>query len=441
VNPWIQLFIAFVLVLLTAFFVAAELALVKIRSTRLDELAARKIFGAAKARDAVRNVHSYLHATKFGVMVCALVLGKVGDEAVHHLLTPAFLLLPKILISWLPSLIVMVCVAFVEFVLGELIPTTLAIKDAEKILLATIYPLDIFYKICRWPLSAMGKLSNGILAIFGIKTTHEEEDAHSEAEIRLIVEQSGEDGRLKQSDAELVQRIFDFTHSQAKHVMVPRPDLVLLSTNKPLKENILIAESSGYTRFPLCKGDSADDILGMIHIRDLLRFDTEDLTPLARDVPRVPETKPIDQLLRELQRERHHMAIVIDEYGGTAGIVTIEDIIEEIIGDIQDEHDPTVPELIPDGTRAYLVDARMSLDKLIRTLEFVGPEEENDIETVGGWLLVKSGGKIRIGASAQFGEALLTIVEVTGRRVRKARLILPGLVLEDSSDALSPDDH
>lgn len=431
----LKLLVALLLVALTAFFVAAELALVKVRTTRLDELATRKVFGAEKAREATKHISHYLHATKFGVMICALILGKVGDEAVHSLLEPFFHTLPKWLVGWLPTVIVMSCVTLVEFVLGELVPTTLAIKDAERILLATIYPLDLFYRLCRKPLAAMGALSTLVLRPFGITVSHDDEDAHSEAEIRLIVEQSGEDGALGEEEVGLLHRVLDFAHRQAKEILVPRPDIVFLSTDRTLAQNRKIAEASGYTRFPLCENGSTDEIVGMIHIRDLLSFKNGDLRKIVHELPRIPETKPIDQLLRELQRQRQHMAVVVDEFGGTAGIVTLEDIIEEIVGDIMDERDPTRPEIEDAGEGGYLVEGRMSLEKLARVLEFIGPEEAPDVDTVGGWILTQTNGTPRLGDTVTYGEAQFLVVEVSGRRVRKVRVRVP-VLSEDEPDAM-----
>ncbi len=421
VDNFLKLLFALLLVFLTAFFVAAELALVKVRTTRLEELAARKVFGAERALEAVRHISHYLHATKFGVMVCAVVLGSVGHDVVHAFLKPVIHSLP----AWVVTVLILVIVTLVEFVLGELVPTTMAIKDAEKILLKTIIPLDIFYRVCKAPLAAMGKLSSLILLPFGYRSGHNDEGMHSEAEIRLIVEQSGEGGELGEEEVGLVHRVLDFAHRQAKEIMVPRPDIVFLSTDKPLTENRKIAENSGYTRFPLCEEGSTDEIIGMIHIRDLLRFKSGDLLSIVIDLPRVPETKPIDQLLRELQRQRQHMAVVVDEFGGTAGIVTLEDILEEIVGDIMDERDPTRPEIESGSDGTYLVDGRMPLEKLERLLELTGPDEEPDVETIGGWILSQTSGAPRIGEQVAYGNAQLTVVETTGRRVRKVRVHSP----------------
>ncbi|MFM7322172.1 MAG: hemolysin family protein, partial [Armatimonadota bacterium] len=249
-------------------------------------------------------------------------------------------------------------------------------------------------------------------------------DTHSEAELRLILEASHAGGAIPESEWTLASRVFDFVHRQAKDVMVPRPDIVFLRADRPLAENRAVAESSGFTRFPLVEDGSADRIVGMVHIRDLFAGEPDDLRTVARIIPRVPETKRIDQMLRDLQRGRLHMAVVADEYGGTAGIVTLEDIIEEIVGDIQDEYDPTAPEMENSGA-GYLVDARITLDKLARDLEINPPEGDVDVDTVGGWVMTQCDPPIRAGAQARYGRALFTVAETAGRRIRKVRVTVP----------------
>jgi CBS domain containing-hemolysin-like protein len=198
---------------------------------------------------------------------------------------------------------------------------------------------------------------------------------------------------------------------------------------------VRVAEESGFTRFPLMEGGSPDDVIGMIHVKDLLALSRQEsaegedgahLRRIARDMIRVPETKPIDQMLRDFQRGRQHMAVIVDEYGGTAGIVTLEDIVEEIVGDIQDEFDRTSPELEPVGEDCYSVDARMPLSKLERALDIQGPAEETEVDTVGGWVMAQRGsGPIRLGDVVPYGDATVTVTELAGRRVRKVKVCIP----------------
>ena len=434
---------ALLLVFLTGFFVAVELALATARPTRMEVLASQNVFGAKKAHHALSHLHGYLHATKFGVLGTALILGKVAEPILEQLLSPVFKNVPSLIIEWTPVLLV----AIVEFILGELVPTTLAVERGEKILLTCIYPLDIFYTVFRAPIHVMGKIASYLLLPFGVGKGHKEA-AHSEAELRQIVAASRAGGAIEEAEAHLVGRVFDFTEREAKDVLVPRPDVVFLSTTKTLQENLSIVERAGHTRFPLMEGNSSDDILGMVHAKDLLaltRQESEEednlrLRRIVRKLPRIPETKRIEELLRDMQRTRHHMAIVVDEYGGTVGIVTLEDIIEEIVGDIHDEFEKVTPEMVDSsesGQESYLVDAGMSLDKLRSQLHLLGPEEEPEVDTIGGWILNHHGNTPKIGDTVPFGDTMFTIIEMSGRRIRRVRITALAR-LRTESDELVP---
>ena len=412
------------LVLLTGFFVAAEFALVKVRATRIEELAAQNRFGARKTRDALRQINEYLSATQLGITIATLTLGSFGESVFESLLHPAFAALPAGIRHAVVQAISLLTVVVLEVVIGEMAPKTIAIQRAEKVALALIYPLDAFYRVFRPLIGFMNFLAGWVLRPLGLRMSggHDHAETHSEAELRLILEASHAGGAIPESEWTLATRVFDFVHRQAKDVMVPRPDIVFLRTDRSLAENRSVAESSGFTRFPLVDDGSADRIIGMVHIRDLFAGEPSDLRTVARAMPRVPETKRIDQMLRDLQHARIHMAVVADEYGGTAGIVTLEDIIEEIVGDIQDEYDPTAPEMESVGAQGVIVDARIPLDKLARQLELEPPAEEIDVDTVGGWVMTHCDPPIRAGAQARYGAALFTVAEIAGRRVRKVRV-------------------
>jgi CBS domain containing-hemolysin-like protein len=430
---------ALFLVFLNGFFVAAEFAIVKVRSTRIEELAARGTFGAKKAQEAVRHLDSYLSATQLGITLASLGLGYIGEPAFAHLLEPTLGWLPeRIRPAAVAGIVAFTLITALHIVLGELVPKSLAIQKAEKITLAVIYPLDFFYRLFRAPIVLLNGVASLVLRPFGVSPAggHEGSEPHSEDELRMIISASRQGGELKESEYTIVNRVFDFAQQQAKEIMVPRLDVVFLSTDWSIAENVRVAEESGFTRFPLMEDGSQDDVVGMIHIKDLLALSrqegtaTEDdaarLRRIARDMIRVPETKQIDQMLRDFQRGRQHMAVIVDEYGGTAGIVTLEDIVEEIIGDIHDEFDRTAPELEPVGEDCYSVDARMSLAKLERALNIAGPAEETEVDTIGGWVMAERGsGTIRLGDIVAYGEATVTVTELAGRRVRKVKVCIP----------------
>lgn len=426
----LYLLLSILLVLLTAFFVAAEFALVKVRSTRIQELAEANVFGARKVQHALEHLNDYLSAAQLGITVCALVLGNVGHHALGGL-TDAMKGLP----AWAASVITLAIITLIEVVIGEMAPKAVAIQNSEKISLAIIYPLDFIYQIFRWPIRGMIGLASLVLRPFGYKVEdgHGDDSAHSEAEIRSIVVQSGAGGTIGDDEVELVHKVFDFSDRTAREVMVPRPDVFFLRADKPLGECVALAEKAGFSRYPVMDG-SPDKILGLVHVKDLLRAvarrkDAEatllrDAVPIRTAIS-VPETKRVDDLLRELQSQRQRLAIVADEYGGTAGIVTLEDIVEELVGDLQDEFDRSAPELEPAGKDCWTVAGGMSLDKLVRALDFTGPAEEPEVDTVGGWIMVSQDTPPKTGDSVPFGEAVFTVTHAAGRRIRRVRVCLP----------------
>jgi CBS domain containing-hemolysin-like protein len=431
---------ALFLVFLNGFFVAAEFAIVKVRATRIDELAAKNAFGAKKAQEAVRHLDAYLSATQLGITLASLGLGYIGEPAFAKLLEPIFHgRVSEKLGHTIAFAIAFTLITALHIVLGELAPKSLAIQKSEGTTLAVIYPLDLFYRVFRWPIAALNAIAGWTLKPLGLAPASEHGgEAHSEDEIRLILNQSQQAGAVNAEERNLIEQVFEFARSEARDVMVPRPDVVFLSTSKSVLENLAVAEEAQYTRFPLAEGDSPDEIVGMVHIRDLLGLtrrragengtdDAERLRGIARDMVRVPETKPIDRMLRDFQRTRQHMAVVVDEYGGTAGIVTLEDIVEEIVGDIRDEFDRSLPELEPAGKDCFSVDARMSLDKLCRVLEIAPPEGGPEVDTVGGYVLAVrgTGTPLRSGDSLAYGAATFTVTEIAGRRVRKVRVCVP----------------
>lgn len=442
---------ALFLVLLNGFFVAAEFAMVKVRATRIEELAAKNRFGARKAQQAIRHLDAYLSATQLGITLASLGLGYIGEPAFARLLEPLLGGLDPKTRHGVAFAIAFTIITALHIVIGELAPKSLALQKAEATTLAIIYPLGWFYWLFRIPIFLLNATAAVVLRLFGLKPAAEGDgEAHSEAELRLILNASHEGGEIRESEFNLVNQIFEFAHRQAKEIMIPRPDVIFLDAQKSVAENIAVTEQVNFTRYPLCNG-SPDDVIGMVHIRDLLgltvtgkrRFtfvpsapdappaaaalpsEEEALRCIARPVLRVPENKPIDQMLRTFQREHQHLAVVVDEYGGTAGIVTLEDILEEIVGDIQDEFDRTSPELEPSGKDCYHVDARMSLGKLHRTLNIESPDENPEVDTVGGWILASLSNAVREGDTLPYGSATFTVTEVAGRRIRKVRVCVP----------------
>jgi CBS domain containing-hemolysin-like protein len=328
----LQLGIAFLLVLLNGFFVAAEFALVRVRSTRLTELANEGKGAARMALQAIRHFDVYLSAAQLGITLASLALGSIGEPAITRLLEPVFegMHLAPSARHWVGWLISLSIVSLFHMVIGEQVPKMWAIQQSEKASLAAAYPLHAFYWLLRPGIWLINLLTQATLRLFRLNPTSEHEMAHSEEELRMILTASGQSGVLKDSEVDLVKHVFEFADKVARDIMVPRVDMVYLDAAWPLERNLQVAQAHTFTRFPLCER-GPDHVIGMIHIKDLLRLTAaggQEIREARREIMFVPETKSIDQLLREFQVRKMHMASVVDEYGGTAGIVTLEDVLE-----------------------------------------------------------------------------------------------------------------
>ena len=429
-----MLLIAAFLVLLNGFFVAAEFALVKVRSTRIEELARHGSGAAAMARTAVRHLDAYLSATQLGITIASIGLGWVAEPAFHHLLTPLMGMVgitsPRVQ-SGVAFAVAFLIVTFLHIVFGELAPKSLAIQRSEGVTLWVAYPLHFFYVLFYPAIVFLNGTANRILRLFRIEPVSEHEMSHSEEELRMILTASGQSGVLKDSEVDLVKHVFEFADKRARDIMVPRVDMVYMSTDWSFERNLEVATSHTYSRFPLCEGDP-DHVIGMIHVRDLLPLSNRgggDLRAIAREILSVPETKPIDQLLREFQYRKMHMAVVLDEYGGTSGMVTLEDVVEEIVGDIYDEFEEPETDVQPLPDHQYLVDGKVLISDLKADYEIDIPP--NGADTVAGYVVGKLGTIPSPGAAIEVGRFRLEVKQMDGQRVRKVLLTAPPAPVED----------
>ena len=405
------------------FFVASEFALVRIRKTRLEELVQRGDGRAALALKMLTRVDSYLGAVQLGVTLASLGLGWMGEPAIAAIIQPfIFQYFPgsTILLHTISILISFAIVTYVTVVLGELIPKYLALCNTEAILLFVAWPLFIFHKV-GWPIIALFERSaRSLLNLFGVQPVKESDVAHSEEELRMIVSASRRGGILDPMESELIDNVFDFADRLAREVMIPRRDMVCLFIDDPFEENLRTVRETGHTRYPLCKEDK-DHVVGMIHIRDLMNYRENnpanpDLRSIMREVLMVPEGMSVAKVLQLMRLRRIHLAVVVDEYGGTAGLVALEDVIEEIVGAIQDEHDkPEEPEVLrmPDG--AYQFDGGVLLDDVLKLLNIRLDEHEED--TVGGYIFGLLGRQPIKGDVVEIGQYRFKILKVEGFRI------------------------
>lgn len=343
----LKLLMVAILIALTAFFVAVEFAIIKVRSSRIDQLVSEKRRGALAAKKVTSNLDEYLSACQLGITITALGLGWLGEPTIKHILEPLFLKLhlSPAIASTVSFIIAFAVITFLHVVIGELAPKTLAIQRAEQVSLLLSKPIIYFYRVMYpfiWALNGSARLVTGL---FGLHPASEHEVAHSEEELRLILSESYESGEINQREFKYVNNIFEFDNRVAKEIMVPRTEVVGLYEDEPFETHIKIIAQEKYTRYPVF-GEDKDEIIGMVNVKDLFirymdgnRDEGCSITPYTRPVIEVLENIPIHDLLLQMQRKRIPLAVLYDEYGGTAGIVTLEDILEEIVGEIRDEYD------------------------------------------------------------------------------------------------------
>ncbi|KZE95203.1 Magnesium and cobalt efflux protein CorC [Geobacillus stearothermophilus] len=413
-----------VLIALTAFFVASEFAIVKVRSTRIDQLIAEGNRNARAAKRVISNLDEYLSACQLGITITALGLGWLGEPTVEHLLHPVFerINLNESVASFLSFAIAFATITFLHVVVGELAPKTLAIQKAETITLLCSRPLIFFYKIMYPFIWALNGSARVITGLFGLKPASEHEVAHSEEELRLILSESYKSGEINQSEYKYVNNIFEFDNRIAKEIMVPRTEIVALDKNRSIAEHFETIKQEKYTRYPVIDGDK-DHIVGMVNIKEILtdciqnpKATEKKLDDYIRPIIQVIESIPIHDLLVKMQRERVHMAILVDEYGGTAGLVTVEDILEEIVGEIQDEFDiDEVPMIRKVNEHTTIVDGKVLIEDIN---DLLGTDiDDTDVDTIGGWILTEKF-DIQQGDTLSYGDYEFKVLKMEGRHVQ-----------------------
>ncbi|WHY35328.1 hemolysin family protein [Cytobacillus firmus] len=386
-----------ILIALTAFFVTSEFAIVKIRSSRIDQLIEEGNKNAFAAKKVISNLDEYLSACQLGITITALGLGWLGEPTIEHLLRPVInsFGLPSSISHVISFSIAFAFITFLHVVVGELAPKTLAIQKAEAVTLLTTRPLIWFYRVMYpiiWALNGSARL---LTSMFGLKPASEHELAHSEEELRIILSESYESGEINQSEFKYVNKIFEFDNRIAKEIMVPRTEIVSLSKDDTLEDFLQIVQEEKFTRYPIIDGDK-DHIIGMVNIKEVMtdlimnrELSSSTLESYIRPIIRVIDSIPIHELLLKMQKERIHMAILMDEYGGTSGLVTVEDIIEEIVGEIRDEFDmDEVPMVRKTQEGQYIIDSKVLVSEVN---DLLGTDiNDEDVDTIGGWILTEN---------------------------------------------------
>jgi CBS domain containing-hemolysin-like protein len=425
---------------LNGLFVAAEFSLVKIRATQVDRMVEEGRTSAGLVKEATGRLDAYLAVCQLGITISSLGLGALGEPAVATLIEPLFtpLGVEGATLHFIAFVIGFSIISFLHVVFGELAPKSIAIQSAEGTSLFVAPFMKFFYYLLLPATIVFNGTANAFTRLLGYPPASETDDTHSEDEIRTLVTQSARQGMLESDEEGMISAVFQLNDKTAREIMVPRPDVVAFPEETHLRELISIAAAGRYSRYPVHEDDSPDRIIGAVHVKDVLRAvasattDTEKTArALMRDVLTVPENRHIDDILEDLRRQDLQMAVVIDEWGSFEGVFTLEDIIEEIVGEIRDEFDEEEPAVKEMGDGSYLTDGRISINEVNETLG-TGFESQ-DFETVGGLVLGHLGRVPEKGDEVRIDGHLLRVDETDGPRI--AQIIIR------EADEESPEDN
>jgi CBS domain containing-hemolysin-like protein len=417
-DPWVGVSLAAVLIAMNAFFVAAEFALVQVRPTEMAPLVKRGGLNARMVQHILDRMDSYLSAAQLGITLASLALGWIGEPAFAWLLRPLVEQIPGASPTLLHSIAITGAFTFMtilHIVLGEQVPKWIGLGNPKTVSLWVALPMYLFHQV-SYPFTwILNKTVNAVLRLLGLSAAQGGHGSHTEDELRLLLT-SGQSGRLSKQKRELLDNVFELSHRTARQIMVPRADVMYLSLARSMEENMELVKKSEFTRFPLCTGD-LDQVIGLVNVKDVFTREgrLEAFTDVKREIHFVPETLNLDRLLRRMRREREHMVAVLDEYGGVSGIVTLEDVIEEIVGQIQDEFDQEKPEIVQEKESVYRVSGTMLVVDLEDALNVEFSERDED--TVGGVVLSELGRPPKNGDTVQVGEVSFEVLEHSRRRI------------------------
>lgn len=410
------------LILLNGFFVSVEYAIARVRYHRIEALAEAGRRRAVIVKGMLGQIEQYLSACQVGITLCSLGLGWLGEPIIATLLYPLFesLGLQGISVRVISLTLAFVIIAMMHIVFGELAPKTVAILRAESMMMWFAGPMKLFYMIMYPFVWLLQKISTTVLRVVGVSPSSARNQLHTEAELRIMMKESSERGLIDSTEMSLVNNIFEFGDTTAREIMIPRTEMQCLYIQDTLEENLKAALEGTRTRYPVCDEDK-DHIIGFFHIKDLIAGGNTNYQALLRPIMAVPESIPISTLMKRLQRTKSQIAILIDEYGGTSGMVTLEDIVEQIVGEIQDEFDEERPSIEQTGNE-YSIDGLMLIESINNMFGLDLDSESYD--TIGGWLY----SRLPVlppqpGASFQYKNFLFTVDEIDHKRIARIRLL------------------
>lgn len=422
------LYIVVVLVLVFAngFFVASEFALVGVRRSRIQTLAASGNSRAIRLLNLLDNLNAYISATQLGITMASLALGWIGEPVFAHILEgPLEGRASDVTLHTVSFAVAFSIITFLHIVLGELAPKTLALERAEKVALAISWPMQGFYKVFQWPIRLLDWAGTRTVRLFGLHPSKDHGSVYTEKELRHLVDVSRKSGHLEAEEQQLIHRVFEFSDAEVLEAMVPRNQVKALPVSAALEDARNAFLSTGYSRLPVF-GTHFDDIIGLLFRKDLdmgrIPHEGFDLRKLVRAPSFIPATASLGEALRQMQTARVHFMFVIDEHGAVEGILTLEDLLEEIVGEINDEYDEEVREQIRKDGEAYLLDGLLTARDANRYLRLDLPEDES-YTTIAGFLMARAGRVLAPGDTVEDEAGVFTVERVDNRRIVRIRFV------------------
>jgi CBS domain containing-hemolysin-like protein len=423
-----RLLFVVILILLNGFFVASEFALVAIRKTRIDELAKKGKKAAQKAQAALNELDTYISSTQLGITLASLALGWVGEPAISVFLSPALNAIPLHFLNprTESAILAFIIMTFLQIVIGELVPKNISLQRAESTLLKVITPLQLFTTVFKPFISILNKSGELVLKAVGMHSAHSSESTLSEEEVKMVIANSAQKGILEKGEVDMVYKVLQFTDMPIQQIMVPRTEVVAFDSSEKISTLLQKIKKISHSRYPIYE-KTIDNIIGFVHIKDLYNLiDTpkekkslKDFSIIRKIIYSI-EARPADEVLYEMRKKRIHIGVVMDEYGGTAGIVTLEDIVETIIGDIKDEFEQPGKDIEKQQDGSYIVNGLTAVARVQQKMKL--PLKGQGYTTVGGLIYGLLGKAPQKGDKVQIGNVSMEVLDLHGKRINTLRV-------------------
>jgi len=428
VNDLLGILALVVLVLLNGYFVASEFALVSVRRTKIDQLVNENVSSARSVQAILKKLDLYIASTQLGITMASLSIGFVAEPAIEHLIAPALKNagLDESAVKTISFATAFIISTILHIVFGELAPKTLALQRSEKTSLAVAVPLLIFTTIFRPVIISLNWLGNAVVKLFGLEPDSGHRAAYSSEEIRMIMDSSGQAGVFEQQAQEMLENVFEFQDTPVKAIMVHRTEVEAMEKGSSLREMVALRKKFSYSRLPVFD-ETVDNIIGIVHTQDALlhvdELDSTTVDDLMRPAFFVPENMKVRDLFSSLKKQKSHMAIVVDEFGGMSGLVTLENVLEELVGDIYDETDEEEEDVERLGEHEYLVEADLHIDDVETLLDIeLDGRDSGEFETIAGYIFSKLGYIPQIGETVRASGWDFEIVDASERQIKKVRI-------------------